>query len=206
MEKILKSCDLTLNKSVVLASESPRRRELLSQILPTFEVVASNIDENLIHSFLPSKLVKMRAYAKAHSVKETNEVGDKTIISADTVVYRNKVYGKPIDFIDAVEMLTALNGKWHTVFTGVCILSGDTEISFTCRSRVKFKQLTRREIESYIDLKKPFDKAGSYGIQDSQIVAEYTGSYTNIVGLPMEKLTAILIKAGVCDAHDRTFN
>lgn len=122
------------------------------------------------------------------------------IIGADTVVARkNKIYGKPKTRDNAIEMIGELNGKWHSVYTGVTVLTYGAIKTFCVKSRVKFKSLSNDEIKSYVDECQPLDKAGAYGIQDKRIVEKYKGSYTNIVGLPKEKLAKVLERVGVID-------
>lgn len=184
---------------IILASASPRRREILSDMGISFEVRAQDIDESSITAPRASLLAKRLASAKAGSVN----AGECTIIGADTiVVYRGKRYGKPQGREGAFEMLSALNGKWHYVYTGVCVRTKDKSISFCVRSRVKLKRLSNEQIYAYIDDCRPYDKAGAYGIQDKRIVQKYKGSYTNIVGLPKEKLARVLKRVGVTNGSN----
>ncbi|MEG2688658.1 MAG: Maf family protein, partial [Clostridia bacterium] len=103
-----------------------------------------------------------------------------------------KQYGKPKNNDVAIKFLSELAGKWHKVYTGVCVQKGQCQQVFFCKSSVRFKQLTQSEIVNYVLTKSPLDKAGAYGIQDNEVVAKYRGSYTNIVGLPMEKLCKVI--------------
>ena len=184
------------SKTVVLASASPRRKDILHDMGLDFQILPSCVDESKIKAILPCNLVVRLAKAKADDVAERMQ--DVSVISADTIVARGmRVYGKPKDEQDAVRMIKSLNGKWHTVYTGVCVRCKDKEKTFFVASKVKFKNLTQDEITAYVRECKPLDKAGAYGIQDHRIVEKYKGSYTNIVGLPEEKLAEVLRQVGV---------
>lgn len=183
-------------KDIVLASASPRRKDILHKMGLNFQIVPSHVDESEIKSVLPFNLVKRLAKAKADNVAVSQK--GVTVISADTIVAKGlKVYGKPKDEKDAIAMISSLNNKWHTVYTGVCVKCGEKQRVFCVASHVKFKNLTQAEIEEYVKVCKPLDKAGAYGIQDDKIVEKYKGSYTNIVGLPDEKLAEVLRQVGV---------
>lgn len=185
-----------LCKRIVLASASPRRKDILTDMGLKFDIMPSDVDESKIDAILPCNLVKKLALAKAQNV--LNDVDDAIVISADTIVAKGrKVYGKPIDEQDAVSMIEELNGKWHSVYTGVCVAHNGRKKVFCVESRVKFKDLSRAQIESYVNECKPLDKAGAYGIQDDKVVEKYKGSYTNVVGLPKEKLAEVLKRVGV---------
>lgn len=203
MVKTLKSYNFS--KNIILASSSPRRRELLGRLGVDFEVRAANIEEENFYAFTPKKVAVALSREKAKTVCRSSDCNDKTVIAADTVVFKKKIYTKPDDERDAINMLMKLNGKWHSVFTGVTIRCNGEILSFAVRSRVKFKELTRREIEDYVMTCSPLDKAGAYGIQDNYMVEKYKGSYSNIVGLPLEKLKKILTKVGVLNGSNRTF-
>lgn len=176
---------------VVLASNSPRRKELLKQIIDNFICVNTNIDENLSYCLPYLECVKDLAKRKA---KEGQKLyPHDLIIGADTiVVFNGEIVHKPTDRNDAFRILSMLSNQTHQVVTGYCILKGETEIVKTVISEVKFYPLSEQLINRYIEEKKPFDKAGSYGIQESDknypIVESFKGSYTNIVGLPIEEL------------------
>lgn len=170
---------------IILASASPRRQELLKKIFEEFSVVAANVDETP-SSHRPKKIAMELAERKALCVFN----GKDTVIASDTIVVSGKrVLGKPKDRKDAVDTLSGLSGKWHKVITGVCIVSDREKSVFYDVSRVKFKKLSLKEIENYVDAFKPFDKAGSYGIQDGVCVEKIIGSYDNIMGLPTEKIS-----------------
>ncbi|MDE6060963.1 MAG: Maf family protein [Clostridia bacterium] len=186
------------SKRVVLASASPRRREILTDMGIEFEILPSDIDESRIKAASPRLLTKKLAVAKAEAVG----VSGATVIGADTVVVLGgKVYGKPHTKDNAVRMLGELCGRWHTVYTGVCVTCDGEKISFTVRSKVKLKALGKEEITRYVDDANPLDKAGAYGIQDGRVVEKYRGSYTNIVGLPKEKLASVLARIGVTNGN-----
>ena len=139
----------------------------------------------------PRALVRELSRRKALAVAGRAECAGKTVIGADTVVYLDKLYGKPHDRADAVRMISE-RGRTHRVYTGVTVVRGDKIRTFSVMSEVTFRELTREEIERYVDGHRPYDKAGGYAIQEGEVVKEYRGSYTNIVGLPMERLGAVL--------------
>lgn len=195
-------------KAIVLASESPRRKEILQEMGLTFSIEPAEVDESAVKGSTPSKLTKnlsltkARATLIAHGERMTNRVGeykdDFAVIGADTVVVLGKeILGKPKDCEDAVKMLLKLSGKWHKVYTGTTVIVGDKTLSFCVRSSVRFKKLTFDSAKAYVDKCNPLDKAGAYGIQDKEVVKKYRGSYTNIVGLPKEKLARVLRRAEV---------
>lgn len=181
----------------ILASGSPRRKELLSRMGIKFEVVISDADEKSVTKDVPVRLyVQELALLKASAVAK-NLGKDTVIISADTVVTLDgKVLGKPKDKEDAHKMLTALSGREHEVYTGVCVMRrSDSKV--TCKSvctRVKFKSLTEDRIDAYIATGEPMDKAGAYGIQGvgSMLIESIDGDYFNVVGLPIATLADIL--------------
>ena len=180
---------------IILASASPRRKELIKKIFDKVEYMPQNVDED-IEEDNPVELVKKLAEKKLNGIDKT--YSDALIISADTiVVFNNKVYGKPKDKQDAVRILEELNNNTHIVYTGVCIAYKGVKTIFYEESFVTFKNMTRETIEKYIEDKNPLDKAGAYGIQDEDVVLSYKGSYTNIVGLPIEKLELELKNMGV---------
>ena len=184
---------------VVLASASPRRRDLLDSIGLKFEVKPADIDEN-VGITSPKKLVRTLSRLKA----EAADAGDACVLGSDTVVYaRGKLFGKPHTEDGAKAMLGELNGRWHTVYTGVTLIYGGEKRTFVARSRVKFKRMSEDDIARYVSQKQPLDKAGAYGIQDGEVVQTYRGSYSNIVGLPLEKLTKIMIRIGAIYGNDR---
>jgi len=188
---------------IILASKSPRRIELLKLLKIDFEVIPSNIDENISEKD-PKLLAEKLSYLKAMSIKK-----DGVVLAADTVVTLDKeIFGKPRDYKDAFRMLKSLSGKWHTVITGVTIKFIDEVITFSEKTNVKFKNLSKELIEFYINTAKPFDKAGGYGIQElgSVLVEKIEGDYFNVVGLPISKVWDILWDRGIIDASKRKIN
>ncbi len=182
---------------IILASASPRRKELLNEIVSDFEVIPSRSEERADQKLAPEKIVEELAKQKAESVFAEHR--DALVIGADTIVYfQGKVLGKPKDAQDAKKTLRALSGRTHSVYTGWCICEGDREETGFCRSDVTFRELSEDFIEEYVKSGSPLDKAGSYGIQDdARLVEKYEGSYTNIIGLPLEEMKAQLRGFGV---------
>ena len=181
---------------VLLASSSPRRREILSEMGVEFEVCVPDTDESSVKVEAPKKLVKTLSRLKALPV--ANAHPECVVIGADTIVVKNgKIYGKPLTEERAVSMIKELCGAWHIVYTGVTVAREGKLSTFVVKSKVRFKALTDEQIIEYVQAYKPLDKAGAYGIQDEEIVKEYKGSYSNIVGLPKEKLAKALKNYGV---------
>ncbi len=173
---------------LILASGSPRRKELLKKITPDFRVVVSDIDEKSIQATareLPVKISKMKAYAVFSKFPED------TILASDTVVLvDNEIIGKPIDHEDAKQILKRLSGKAHLVITGYTIISKNYELSRSVVSKVYFKELSDDLIDRYVRSGSPMDKAGAYGIQDKDfpLVDHIEGSYDNVMGFPTEDI------------------
>ena len=183
----------------ILASASPRRRELLTQVGLTFEVMVSDADENIEESLSPDELVKRLSLIKATAVKEELSAkgadGDSAVIGADTVVFhKGEILGKPKDEEDAFRMLKSLSGDTHSVYTGVTILLGDETITFANETKVVFDTVSDEEIKRYIASKEPMDKAGAYGIQGlgGAFVTSIEGEYANVVGFPIGEFCHIL--------------
>lgn len=175
---------------LILASNSPRRRELLSQLNYSFDIIPSDCDE-VTTAASPCDMVKEIALHKALNVYK--RYPDCCVIGCDTVVdLDGKVLGKPKDCGEATAMLTALSGRSHKVHTGVCVLSKYAMYLFTDTSDVMFCNLTSESIQAYVATGSPMDKAGAYGIQDSGFVKEIVGSYHNVMGLPTERLKDVL--------------
>ena len=171
---------------IILASSSPRRKELLKEIFPSFLTLSPDCDE--ANSATPQKTVLNLSKLKADWVSDEYDI----LISADTiVVYKNQILGKPSSPEDAIKILSLLSGKYHKVYTGVCIKYNRNGIiksmNFYDCSKVKMRKLSQKDIEDYVNTGSPLDKAGAYGIQDG-VVERYYGSYSNIVGLPLEKI------------------
>lgn len=182
-------------KKVVLASTSPRRKQLLSKIIDKFEIRAPFCEE--IEYGLPQNIALKNAENKARCILNKSDSQNDIIIACDTVVTKdNVIYGKPCDKEDAIKIIKELKGSWHSVISGVFVIA-DKEYSYYAQSKVLINDLTDAQIEEYIEKFAPYDKAGSYGIQDSMIVKEYTGDYNNIVGMPLNELRKILRENGI---------
>lgn len=184
---------------IVLASQSPRRRELLARMgVEEFEVCPSADEETAPDGLTPDRLVEYLSADKARRAAGRFARED-IIIAADTVVaVDGRVLGKPRSRQEAVEMLTLLSGRSHTVYTGVTVCRGDVTRTEHERTRVTFRPLTGAEIETYVDTKEPMDKAGSYGIQGlgCLLVQGIEGDYYNVVGLPVCRLGQMLRSVG----------
>ena len=183
-------------KSIILASQSPRRKELLSLLDLEFTVEVKSIDEIFPKDLNTSKVAEYLAELKASAF--TNIKDDQVIITADTVVILNDtILGKPKDKAEATEMLHRLSNRSHEVITGVCLKSAQKTSTFSSSTKVYFKDLTDAEIDYYIENYKPYDKAGSYGIQEwigAIGITKIVGSYFNVVGLPIQELNEQLKK------------
>lgn len=182
-------------KKIILASASPRRRELLCKAGFEFDVIVSDTDENISVCDAPL-MVRELALLKASDVAKKAKK-NSLIIGADTVVcIDGKILGKPTDWRDAKRMLNMLSGRAHQVYTGVCIIDTQTGKA-VCRSErtdVIFKRLTKRQIRAYISTREPMDKAGAYAIQGGakSFVRCYIGSFDNVVGLPVNLVKEII--------------
>lgn len=177
---------------IILASNSPRRKELLGGLGLPFEVrVMDGIDESYPATMPVSEVALHIAGLKADAYRKTM-AKDELIITADTVVIvGNEILGKPHDEADAIRMLKLLSGRTHQVTTGVCLIADNWERRFSVTTDVTFKELTDEEIHYYIDTYKPFDKAGAYGIQEwigFIGVTALKGSYYNVMGLPVQRI------------------
>jgi septum formation protein len=188
------------NKRLILASSSPRRRELLSGLKLDFITHPSDDNEDVPYGTLPIEMVELLSLRKARSIMNKYETG--IIIGSDTIVVLNdEVLGKPKDNTDAHAMLTKLQGNAHTVYTGVAIIdaeSGEYKVSHN-RTQVTIKALTGEKISRYIATGEPADKAGAYAIQGfgATIVEGIEGDYFTVVGLPVGLLTEMLESFGV---------
>lgn len=190
-------------KDIILASQSPRRRELLTQIGLEFEVIPSTVEE-VITSTNPVEAVKELAQQKARDVEQIVRLQQKRhpglVIGADTIVaYDGKMLGKPTDKEDAVRMLTMLQGKCHSVYTGVALITEKKEIVFAEETMVYMYPMTEEEITWYVNTGEPMDKAGAYGIQGfcARFIEKIQGDYNNVVGLPVGRIYQELKKEGV---------
>lgn len=186
-----------MEKGLILASSSPRRFELLKQLGLDFEVIPSDVEEDVVSGESPREHVIRLAEAKALDVG--NRFPDAWVVGADTIVYVNGIIlGKPKSQQEAQEMLRQLSGKEHTVLTGISVRhlkkkKGKREVVETA---VRVKPLSPVEMEWYIGTGEPFDKAGGYGIQGigSFMIESINGSYTNVVGLPLCELMQMLVR------------
>ena len=184
---------------IVLASQSPRRRELLTQMGLTFRISAPRIDEHMDRDLPPDRLVETISAEKAAAIA-AEEGPESLIIAADTVVALDgALLGKPADVEDARRMLAALSGRHHQVYTGFTARRGDTVVTGSERTEVVFRPLTVAEIDSYIATGEPMDKAGAYGIQGfgALLVERIRGDYFNVMGLPVCALGQALRTFGV---------
>jgi septum formation protein len=177
-------------KRVILASKSPRRQELLRLMDIDFRVVLKEVDESYPSDLSPEEVAVYIAAKKAEAFDE--DITDEVVLTADTiVVIDNQILGKPETAEHAVQMLKTLSGRVHRVITGVCLLHNHQYNKFFDVSEVFFRKLTDEEISSYVEQYSPLDKAGSYGIQERIGligIERINGSYTNVVGLPTEKV------------------
>lgn len=191
------------NKEIkfVLASGSPRRKELLSEIIPSFDIVVSEADEESVPKTLPPELyVEELALLKATaSSKVLDKKRSSIVIGADTVVTLDgKILGKPSDEADAFNMLKQLSGRKHEVYTGYCVmrLEDGFTLSKAEKTEVFFKELDDERIRAYVESGEPMDKAGAYGIQGlgKVLINKINGDYNNVVGLPVSALFDVLEK------------
>jgi septum formation protein len=179
------------NYNIILASQSPRRAELLAGLNIPFEIKVIDIEESypsqLVGVDIPMYLAEKKADAFAGQMKENS-----LLITADTIVWHEgRVFGKPKDKADAIDMLKSLSGKTHQVITGVCISTFNKRKTFHAISEVRFASFLSEEIEYYLHNFKPYDKAGAYGVQEwiGFIGVEHIeGSYFNVMGLPIQRL------------------
>ncbi|GGK68123.1 Maf family nucleotide pyrophosphatase [Rufibacter glacialis] len=178
-------------RNLILASNSPRRKELLTNLGLTFEVRVKEVDENYPPELARAEVAEYLAAHKASFYQEGLNPED-VIITADTIVCLDElVLNKPYDHAQATRMLTMLSGRSHEVYTGVCLLSQEKSLVFHDVTTVHFRDFTREEIDFYINTYKPFDKAGSYGAQDwlgLVGIERIEGSYFNVMGLPVHRL------------------
>ena len=185
--------------SIILASGSPRRRELMEMLrVPDLKIIPAKGEETAPQGAGPGELVMALASAKGHEVGAQCAPGD-VIIAADTIVWVNGgVFGKPHSREQAFEMLSTLSGNTHEVYTGVCVIKDGQETLEYEMSRVRFRELSEREIEAYIATGEPMDKAGAYGAQGKAalFVEGIEGDFFNVMGLPLCRLDAMMKKIG----------
>lgn len=175
---------------IILASSSPRRKQLLKKVVKEFEIDVSNIEESY------PKYLAAKRIPEYLAIKKTNDVfkrhPEDVVIGADTIVICNhQILGKPKDKQDVKRMIKMLQGNKHLVVTGMCIKSKDVNISFSAITKVYFRKMSRQEIEDYCSLETVYDKAGAYAIQAEakKYIYHIIGEYDNVVGLPTKKLS-----------------
>ncbi len=178
----------------ILASASPRRKQLLKEVLPDFSVIPATGEERAPKNCTPTALVQLLATQKAEEVALLSVAKGKGVIGADTVVaFNGEVLGKPKDEKDAVRMLSALSGNRHNVHTGICLILPNGKKMVDCvTTEVVFMPLSQAQILAYVQTGSPMDKAGAYGIQDGGLVEAIEGSFSNVVGLPVERLKEMI--------------
>ena len=179
-----------MKANIILASQSPRRKQLLEWAEIPFEIIVKETDEHFPPGIAPEEVAVYIARNKALAVQEI--AADKTVLAADTiVVLGDHIIGKPVHREDAVSMLLALSGEKHRVVTGVVIRKGEVEISFADVTEVEFHSISEQEIEFYVDKYKPYDKAGAYAIQEWIGVVgikSIHGDFYNVMGLPVSRV------------------
>ncbi len=185
------------DKKIILASKSPRRQELIKGLALPFEVFTYEVDESFDALDTPDQIAEKLAIKKAaHYPNEilTNEI----LLTADTIVWINgKVLNKPANEAESFEMLSTICGQTHEVYTGVCLKTATAQFSFSERTKVTCKNLTENDIWYYINNHQPFDKAGSYGIQDwfgYTAVEKIEGCFYNVMGLPVSRVNEVIQK------------
>ena len=183
---------ILLGRKIILASASPRRKELLSGLGVQFTVDTRNTFEEIAPEGLPySQYPEYMAKGKSHGFHR-DLLPDEILVTADTMVLcSDEIMGKPTDRADAIRMVQKLQNNRHSVLTGVCIRSLEKEVCFTASTDVFFDELSQEEIEYYVDTYRPFDKAGAYGVQEwvgYAGIKRIEGSYFNVVGLPVQML------------------
>jgi septum formation protein len=176
---------------LILASASPRREELLRQLNLEFQILPAHVEEIAHEHLSPFEICQLNAYRKARAIAKKNP--DALVLGADTLVFLDgDIFGKPRDLADAEKMLLRLQGRTHQVVTGVCLmqLRAHRERIFAVSTDVTFLPFDAKQIRDYLSKINPLDKAGAYSIQEhgEKIVAEISGSYSNVVGLPLERV------------------
>ena len=188
---------MKMQQTIILASSSPRRRELMGYTGIPFEVITAEAEE--LKEGSPAELVMENARRKARAVADQHP--GRVVLGADTIVYQDgRVLGKPRDEQEARDMLRRLSGAWHTVYTGVCVIgeNGREDTRFD-EARVQFVPLDENTIARYAATKEPMDKAGAYALQGhgGMFVKRIEGSYSNVIGLPMSLARDMLLDAGI---------
>lgn len=193
--------------TLILASASPRRRELLQQIGVDYRCEPADIDESRLPGETPANYVLRMAREKALAVASRYSPGEFAVLAADTsVVVDEDVLGKPLDHFDGLGMLARLSGRTHTVLTGICLHTRTGEsLAEVVETGVSFVQLTREQCEAYLTTDEPWDKAGGYAIQGlaGAFVSAIDGSYSNVVGLPLTETWQLLSGQGIATALEK---
>ena len=187
---------------IILASKSPRRRELLTSLGEKmgfkFEIITEDVDETVSEGIAPFDAVRILAERKGEAVSSRADCADALVISSDTLVELDgKALGKPHDRDDAIAMLRSLSGKGHFVRTGVAVSYGGRVVSDVASTEVVFRPLSDEDIISYVDSGEPMDKAGAYGIQGGagKFVREYIGDFDTVVGLSLALTERLIVEA-----------
>ncbi len=180
-------------KKIILASASPRRRELVARLGIDFEIITADCDEST-DALSPADTVSALSKRKAEAVQKTLDF-PAIVIGADTIVAdRGRILGKPKDAADAVEALLSLSGRTHSVFTGITLTDGEKTLTDVCETKITFTDISRDEAEAYVATGEPLDKAGSYGIQGlgGAFVERIDGDYYSTVGISICRLKKLL--------------
>ena len=190
---------------LLLASKSPRRRQLLGELGYPVEFITLDVDEHVPDGTPAAATAELLACRKAGAYASSMMADDDILVAADTVVVlEEKVLGKPADRSEALAMLRSLSGNRHTVYTGVCLRTISQTVSFTEKTDVYFRQLSDEDLAYYVDNYRPFDKAGAYGIQEwiGHIgVTALNGSFYNVMGLPVQRIYEAL--KTFCETQNR---
>ena len=182
-----------MEKKLILASASPRRREILAMAGYRFEILSPDVDEN-ISGLSPAELVQELSRRKAAAAAALTDPAN-VILAADTVVSLDgEILGKPTDSVDAAAMLARLSGRTHTVYTGITLRDSKNSVAQTAAAQVTMRDITKEEIDAYVATGSPLDKAGAYGIQEAagMFVREIQGDFYCIMGLPLCPVSVIL--------------
>lgn len=183
--------DILQNRKLILGSKSPRRSQLLTEAGLTFDIRIQDVDESFDISEPVLEVAENLAIRKANALKETLN-NEEILLTADSVVILDDIiYNKPENYDDGVRILSALSDRTHTVATGVCLMTKDSQKSFTVLTYITFEKLSMNEIEYYLNTHRPYDKAGAYGIQDWIgwcKIKKIEGSYSNVMGLPVREV------------------
>lgn len=186
-------------RSLLLASASPRRREMLERVGLSFAVAPAEVDESILAGESVAKAAQRLAGLKARAAKRGS---NQAVLAADTLVALDReILGKPAGEAEARDMLTMLSGREHQVVTGYCLLDGQDETIGLGVSQVRFRDLGRAEIAAYVASGEPLDKAGAYGVQGmgAAFVKEVSGSYTNVVGLPLAAVLELMLQRNLIE-------